>query len=39
VDAKRKALNEFLRTSKILIGVVDLDAATFDSAIVGAFCR
>ena len=31
VDAKRKALNEFLRTSKIFNGVVDFDAATFDS--------
>jgi hypothetical protein len=30
VDAKRKALNEFLRTSKIFNGVVDFDAATFD---------
>ncbi|MCP3466549.1 GDSL-type esterase/lipase family protein [Bradyrhizobium sp. CCGUVB23] len=32
VDAKRKALNEFLRTSKIFDGVVDFDAATFDAA-------
>jgi lysophospholipase L1-like esterase len=31
VDAKRKALNDFLRTSKIFNGVVDFDAATFDS--------
>ena len=32
VEAKRKALNEFLRTSKIFDGVVDFDAATFDAA-------
>ncbi|WP_245288022.1 GDSL-type esterase/lipase family protein [Bradyrhizobium sp. Ec3.3] len=32
VDAKRKALNGFLRTSKIFDGVVDFDAATFDAA-------
>ena len=28
VDAKRKALNQFLRTSKVFDGVVDFDAAT-----------
>jgi lysophospholipase L1-like esterase len=32
VDAKRKALNEFLRTSKIFDGVIDFDAVTFDAA-------
>jgi lysophospholipase L1-like esterase len=32
VDANRKALNEFLRTSKIFDGVTDFDAATFDPA-------
>jgi lysophospholipase L1-like esterase len=32
VEAKRKALNAFLRTSKDFDGVVDFDAATFDSA-------
>ena len=32
VEAKRKALNDFLRTSKIFDGVVDFDAATFDAA-------
>ena len=32
VEAKRKALNDFLRTSKDFDGVVDFDAATFDSA-------
>jgi lysophospholipase L1-like esterase len=31
VDVKRKALNEFLRTSKIFDGVVDFDAATRDN--------
>ncbi len=30
VDAKRKALNEFLRTSKLFDGVVDFDKATLD---------
>ena len=30
VEAKRKALNAFLRTSRIFDGVVDFDAATFD---------
>ena len=30
VDAKRKALNDFLRTSKIFDGVIDFDAATLD---------
>jgi len=30
VDAKRKALNQFLRTSKVFDGVVDFDAATLD---------
>jgi len=30
IDAKRKALNRFLRTSKIFDGVVDFDAATID---------
>lgn len=32
VDAKRKALNGMLRTSKIFDGVVDFDAATLDPA-------
>jgi lysophospholipase L1-like esterase len=32
VDAKRKALNQFLRSSKIFDGVVDFDAATLDAA-------
>jgi lysophospholipase L1-like esterase len=32
VDAKRKALNEFLRTNKIFDGVLDFDAATVDGA-------
>ena len=32
VEAKGKALNEFLRTSKIFDGVIDFDAATLDSA-------
>ncbi|HEY1878311.1 MAG TPA: GDSL-type esterase/lipase family protein, partial [Caulobacteraceae bacterium] len=32
VDAKRKALNEFFRTSKIFDGVIDFDAATLDPA-------
>jgi len=32
VDAKRKALNEFLRTSKIFDGVIDFDAVTIDAA-------
>jgi lysophospholipase L1-like esterase len=30
VDAKRRALNQFLRTSKVFDGVVDFDAATLD---------
>lgn len=30
VDTKRKALNDFLRTSKIFDGVIDFDAATLD---------
>ena len=30
VDTKRKALNQFLRTSKIFDGVFDFDGATFD---------
>ncbi|HXJ77395.1 MAG TPA: GDSL-type esterase/lipase family protein [Candidatus Methylomirabilis sp.] len=30
VDAKRKALNQFLRISKVFDGVVDFDAATLD---------
>ena len=30
VDAKRKALNQFLRTSKVFDGVIDFDAATID---------
>jgi lysophospholipase L1-like esterase len=30
VDAKRRALNQFLRTSNIFDGVVDFDAATLD---------
>ena len=32
VDAKRKALNELLRTSNIFDGVIDFDAATLDPA-------
>jgi lysophospholipase L1-like esterase len=32
VEAKRKTLNEFLRTSRIFDGVIDFDAATLDSA-------
>jgi lysophospholipase L1-like esterase len=32
VEAKRKALNEFLRTSRIFDGVIDFDAATLDNA-------
>jgi lysophospholipase L1-like esterase len=32
VDAKRKALNEFFRTSKIFDGVIDFDKATLDPA-------
>jgi lysophospholipase L1-like esterase len=32
VDTKRKALNEFLRTSKIFDGVIDFDKATLDPA-------
>ena len=32
VDAKRKALNEFLRTAKIFDGVIDFDKATLDPA-------
>jgi lysophospholipase L1-like esterase len=32
VEAKRKALNEFLRTSKDFDGAIDFDAATYDSA-------
>ena len=32
VDAKRKALNEFLRASKIFDGVIDFDTATLDPA-------
>src|SRR5882672_8486812 len=32
VDSKRKALNEFLRTSKIFDGVIDFDKATLDPA-------
>jgi lysophospholipase L1-like esterase len=32
VDAKRKALNQFLRTSKLFDGVIDFDGATLDSA-------
>jgi len=32
VDAKRKILNEFLRTSKIFDGVFDFDAATLNDA-------
>lgn len=32
VDAKRKALNEFLRTSKLFDGVFDFDKATMDPA-------
>jgi lysophospholipase L1-like esterase len=32
IDAKRKALNEFLRTSKTFDSVIDFDAATLDGA-------
>src|SRR4029077_9454736 len=32
VDAKRKALNEFLRSSKIFDGVIDFEKATLDPA-------
>ena len=32
VDAKRKALNEYLRTSKLFDGVFDFDKATVDPA-------
>jgi lysophospholipase L1-like esterase len=32
VDAKRKVLNEFLRTNKVFDGVFDFDAATLDDA-------
>ena len=32
VDAKRKTLNEFLRTSKLFDGVIDFDKATLDPA-------
>ena len=32
VDAKRKALNEFFRTSKLFDGVIDFDAAALDPA-------
>ena len=32
VDAKRKKLNEFFRTSKLFDGVIDFDAATLDPA-------
>jgi lysophospholipase L1-like esterase len=32
VDTKRKALNEFLRTSKIFDAVIDFDAVTLDAA-------
>ena len=31
-DGKRKALNEFIRTSGVFDGVVDFDKATLDSA-------
>jgi lysophospholipase L1-like esterase len=31
-DAKRKALNEFIRTSGLFDGVIDFDKATFDPA-------
>jgi lysophospholipase L1-like esterase len=31
VDAKRKILNQFLRTTKLADGIFDFDAATFDS--------
>jgi lysophospholipase L1-like esterase len=34
-DAKRKAQNEFLRTSKLFDAVVDFDKATFDSSTGG----
>jgi lysophospholipase L1-like esterase len=32
VDAKRKALNQFLRSSKAFDGVIDFDAATLDES-------
>ena len=32
VDAKRKALNEFLRNAKIFDGVIDFEKATLDPA-------
>src|SRR5258708_19560616 len=32
VDAKRKALNAFFRTSKIFDGIIDFDKATLDPA-------
>ena len=32
VDARRKALNDFLRTSKLFDGVVDFDGATLNAA-------
>jgi lysophospholipase L1-like esterase len=32
VDAKRKALNDFIRNGKLFDGVIDFDAATFDGA-------
>ena len=31
VDAKRRALNQFMRTSKIFDGVIDFDSATVDA--------
>jgi len=32
VDAKRKALNQMFKSSKVFDGVIDFDAATFDAA-------
>jgi len=32
VDAKRKALNQFIRSTKIFDGIVDFDSVTLDSA-------
>jgi lysophospholipase L1-like esterase len=32
VDAKRKALNQFIRSTKIFDGIVDFDGVTLDSA-------
>jgi len=32
VDAKRKALNQMFKSGKVFDGVIDFDAATFDTA-------